>query len=385
MKINLQKEELLSAVKMLNKVIDKKSPLLATKNIKFEVYDNDAIRLTATNSTYSVQSFLNGKANNVRVIEEFMVNGEGLLNSITKLSNDDIEIEYLYKENTLKLSSGKRKFSLGTMLTNDFPKFLRIDSSDETQSLKLSKKEFLSKINTVNKMVSKELTRPVLTTVHLFGNKDTNVVEIVATDSKRLAKNKIMIDYELENEINLNIPNETINFIIQALEESECEEFEFKSSKTRLELRIDDTFIYSTLIDIGYPNVARLIPSESDLTNRILIDRNYLLDVANCVMFKNGDAIMMTLEIKDSKATIKNIGKEIGKFNEELDEDLYKYRGDDFSITFDVQFLKEALKTFNGDSVFMAFHKEIMKPFIMASKDESDKGLLQLMLPIRTF
>ena len=77
---------------------------------------------------------------------------------------------------------------------------------------------------------------------------------------------------------------------------------------------------------------------------------------------------------------MKSSSAEIGRVEEKMN--IIKDNDEEIKISFSAKYMMEALKSFQGTQIEMSFVGEV-KPIII--KDTSDKDLIQLILPIRTY
>ena len=208
-------------------------------------------------------------------------------------------------------------------------------------------------------------TRPILTGINFKAH--DHVLEVVATDSYRLAKKIISIDEDVT--FNITIPKLSLDEISKIIEKDEL--IELYVSERKVLFVFDKNIIQTRLIDGSYPDTARLIPLEfADLLNAI--DRVSLL--------LNEQNNIVKLDMSNEQVILSSYQQEIGSVEENLASSFYK--GEPLTISFSCKYASDAIKSFSGDKIKILFTGE-MKPFIV--KDFDSDELLQLVLPVRTY
>jgi DNA polymerase-3 subunit beta len=89
---------------------------------------------------------------------------------------------------------------------------------------------------------------------------------------------------------------------------------------------------------------------------------------------------IVSLSTKGDLLTIKSVSNEKGKA--EMKMNIKKDNKEDITISFSAKYMMEALNALNTDEIEMSFVGEV-KPIII--KNTNDDGLLQLVVPIRTY
>ena len=136
---------------------------------------------------------------------------------------------------------------------------------------------------------------------------------------------------------------------------------------------------YTRLLEGNYPDTDRLIPKEfnSQITFNVAslrqaMERARLLSNAT----ENGTVKM---EIKDQIVRSYVHSPEVGQVDEELET--IHLVGEDLTISFNPNYLIEALKAIKAEEVELSFISHI-RPFTL--KGMEDDHLIQLITPVRT-
>ena len=92
------------------------------------------------------------------------------------------------------------------------------------------------------------------------------------------------------------------------------------------------------------------------------------------------DKNIVKFEIEENEVIVSSNSPEIGRVEEKMDVE--KNNDNNIKIAFSSKFMMDALKTIESKSVVLCFNNDI-QPIII--KDDKDKTLLQLILPIKTY
>ena len=136
------------------------------------------------------------------------------------------------------------------------------------------------------------------------------------------------------------------------------------------------------MLEGNYPETDRLIPSEAN--TEIEIDAGVLsgaIDRASLLSHESRNNVVL-LTIKDQLAEISGNSQEVGQVKETLAAD--KIAGDDLEISFNPDYVRDALRVLQGKTVELKFTTNL-RPFIIIPEGETDNKQLQLITPVRTF
>ena len=218
-------------------------------------------------------------------------------------------------------------------------------------------------------------TRPLLTGVN-FKLADEKL-EIIATDSYRLARKEIKLKDKYESEFNIVIPSKNLVELARMLDDDK-ENISMHVFSNKVLFKYKNIIFLSRLISGTYPVTSNIIPTEfkvdilcnySDLYE--MIDRASLL-----TSDKEKNTIKLTL--KNKELIISSNSPEIGKVEEKITID----NKGEIAISFSSRYMLDAIKSFNSEKVHILMNND-NSPIIVKSDDE--KTLVQLVLPIKTY
>jgi len=370
MKFIIKKEVLIEGLNNVSKAISSKNLIPILAGIKFDL-TGDGLYLSASDTDISIQSFIS-KDDIVSIEEEgsIVIYGKYIVEIIKKLPNTDILLEVIdgYK---MLITTENSKFDLNGINPSEFPN-LALEESKEPIILKNS--DFKSLINKVSFACSQSENRPILTGIN-FIIKD-NVLEVLATDSYRLAKNSINIDYNNGNEINIVIPSRNLLELVKIIDDSSNIEMHLFNNKVLFKYR--NMLFQSRLLNGTYPTNASVIPKNFDIIFNVNIDLLYNMIDRASLLTSDKDKNTIKLILDKENLIILSNSPEIGKVEEKIN----LKTGNEINISFSSKYMMEALRSYEYEEVMVCINNEI-SPIVLKSK--KDENLVQLLLPIKTY
>lgn len=374
MRFNILRQTLLQVLNDVAHGLSTKTPMPVLTGIKIDAF-MDSLTFTTSNREISVQVKL--EKNDSFEIEEdgsCVVPGKYFLDIAKKIEEDKVNF-VLFEETTIKITTDKTDFTLVALDKDAFP----VISFNKIGEPIVIKGNILKKaIKQTNFAAGVSEARMILTGV-CFEIKDTEL-NIIATDSYRLAKKHITLDKEY-NHIKINIPNKALDELEKILNDSDDELEMYLISNKALIVYKGISFI-TRLIEGNFPDTSALFPKD-ELTKLTFKKSELLSTVDRVALFTNMDSSnIVKVVIKANKSVqIASSNNEIGRVIEEIiPQNLPNINN--FQTAFSAKYFIEALKAFEGNMIEIKFTGEI-KPFVITS--EKEEGLIQLILPVRIF
>ena len=136
----------------------------------------------------------------------------------------------------------------------------------------------------------------------------------------------------------------------------------------------------SRLISGNYPNTSKLIPEDSILkiTANLYMLRGVIEQAS--VLTSDKEKNVVSLSTSGDLLTVKSVSNEKGRA--EMKMEVKKNNKEDINIAFSAKYMTEALNALKTDEVELSFVGEV-KPITI--KNTEDDGLIQLVVPIRTY
>ena len=372
MKFSIEREILLQNLNHVSKALSTKPQMPILTGIQIDVQD-DYLKLTASNSEISIQTKID--KNKDLIIEEtgsVVLPGRYLLEIVRKVDAKIIDF-VSFEENMVKILADRSNFTLNVLDKSTFP-YLVFEESEININLDvLNLKQIIKKTAFA---ASTSESRMVLTGVNFTTEK--NKLEVIATDSYRLAKKFILFNNEYPT-INVVISSKSLDELNKILDDPN-ETVNIYFTNVKVLFKYKNILFQTRLIEGIYPNTASLIPT--DFLTSIKFNKNELLAaIDRASLFTNSEMsniIKLTLN-SDKIVEITSTTNEIGAVLEELNP-LYISNLIPFQIAFSSRYFLEAIKVFDSNEITIHFTGEI-KPFIITG--EYDVNHIQLILPVR--
>jgi len=361
MKIKVNKEDLSNGLGKVQNVVSPKATLPILSNILLETKGN-ILKLNATDLDIGISCEIP-----VETIEE------GAITIPSKRFSDIIK-EYPYgeivinakKNNQVDLEGDNCRFKLNGLPKDEFPKFPEFK---DKEAIKIDQSQLKEMLRLTAFAVSHEESRYVLNGVLFEIN--GNVIRIVATDGRRLAKIEKKLSSQVKEDISVIIPIKAVNEIGRNLKEEGTVSFIVGMNQVLFD--IDGTLIASRVIEGDFPNYNQVIPKPTK--NRIHMNTQELLaTIRRANLLSTPDFQAIKFEVFSDKLVVTKSTPDVGESREEIN---VEYNGSELVVGFNPQFLIDFLKNIDDEHIDMEL-LGVDKPAVMRMDD-----YLYLALPMR--
>ncbi|RXI78905.1 DNA polymerase III subunit beta [Levilactobacillus suantsaii] len=276
-----------------------------------------------------------------------------------------------------EITSGTAAFNINGQDANNYPHLPEVDAED---SVVLSGAVFKELISQTVIAVSTQESRPILTGVHFVLN--DNQFLAVATDSHRLSQRQIELPQPTDANFDVIIPGKSLTELSRMIGDGD-EDVKMQFSENQVLFLLGDTSFYSRLLEGNYPDTSRLIPKTASTTVEIeapellaAVERASLLSHES-----RNNVVKLTLKPTSKTVTIFSNSPDVGNVEENLtpkDMD-----GADLEISFNPDYMKDALRSFGQSAIRVAFTSPL-RPFTLVPTEDTS-NFIQLITPVRTF
>lgn len=275
------------------------------------------------------------------------------------------------------ITSGPASFNINGLDANSYPRLPEVNAA---QKLTLSADILKQVISQTVIAVSNQESRPILTGVHLKVN--DQLLSAVATDSHRLSQRKLTLENTQNLEYDVIIPGKSLTELAKILTE-DIEEVDLRITENQVLFTAGTIQFYSRLLEGTYPDTDRLIPTES--TTQVEFESNVLLaSIERASLLSHAsqnNVVRLVFEPADQAATIYSNSPELGNVEEALKFE--NLSGERLDISFNPDYMKDALRSFGQTNVKVAF-TSALRPFTLVPSEDDD-NFIQLITPVRTF
>lgn len=377
MHFSINRQNFIKSLNAVSRAISSRTTIPILTNIKIEVSDTH-LTLTGSNADISIQTrILDSDTTAELIIKEtggITLPATFFSNIIKRLPADTFELKL--EGLRAAITSGASSFTINGQDIQNYPQLPEVE---DAESLSVSAAQLTDIISQTIISASTQESRPILTGVHFQLTGDS--VKSVTTDSHRLSQ-RIVTLTGADAQVNANVivPAKSFKELGAMLEGQDRVVIKLTANQAVFDL--GNTTFYSRLLEGNYPETDRLIPTES--TTELMINAMTLLgaiDRAALLSHESRNNVVQ-LTMKDNTAVLSGMSQEIGQVKEALDAK--KVEGDELEISFNPDYVRDALRVFHDKEVELQFTSNL-RPFTITPAGETDNKQLQLITPVRTF
>lgn len=372
MKFTIDRLSFLKILSTVNVAIGQKSPTPAFLNFKI-VLNERGLTLIGSDNDITIESSLPFVLSEKEIIRDYtfgetLISAKYLIEIIRRLDSLEVTLEVV-DEVLVQISDSKSNFQLNAMRSEEYPD---LDLSIEGEEVQFKTSDFKKIVAQTAFAASTREVRPILTAIN-FRSKDGQA-EFVATDSYRLAKKMQEIDNK--DEIEANIPVKVLNEVYKLLEDETIRLY-IASNKTVFEF--GTTKVFSRLINGDFPKTSRMIPNNYPYV--LQVNATKFIDAMQRVsLLAIERERIVKLSLEEDKVEISSKSEQIGSANEKVE--LFQYEGGRFDISFNVDYVIDAIRAAQSEDVILSFAGE-MNAFKVTSP--VDDKIIQIITPVRSY
>lgn len=383
MKFTINRSKFTKSLTDVLRAISSRTTIPVLTGVKMTI-DQSGLMLSGSDSDISIEIFIpvSDEDNQLEVIKEGgIVLPARIFNEIVrKLSDEKLTIEVGDNFQT-SITSAHAAFNINSIDVDNYPNFPVIDSNEV---ITLPTTLFKQVIQHTVIATSTQESRPILTGVNI--TIENGQLKAVATDSHRLSQRIIPITVPeslKDKSYKVIIPGKSLTELSKIIEDQDT--IEMMVTQNQVLFKAENLYFYSRLLEGYYPDTNRLIPANS--ATELTINANDLLQATDraSLLSHEGKNNVIKLSISDNHVELSGNSPEIGTVEEELE--YIEAKGDSLVISFNPDYLKDALRTFGHQNVIIGFTAPI-RPFTVVPADDNteiSQSFIQLITPVRTY
>ncbi len=362
MKFSVSKEKLLEGLQTVQNVVSTRTTLPILSNVLLRASDGQ-LQLTTTDLDVGVSGSIDV------VIEKpgaTTLPARRLATIVRELPASEIIID-VDSKNVASIRCGQSFFKILGLPEEEFPPLPKFDGA---KVFTISQAQLRDGLKKTAYGISTDETRYVLNGI-LFSFKD-NKLTMVATDGRRLALVDLELEFPRSQEADVIVPTKCVTELARLL----GGEGDLKMSvgDNQVAFEVNGTLLISKLIEGNYPNYRQVIPNETK--ERITLEREQFLNAVHRVsLLASEKSNSVKLTFTKNNIEIGANTPDIGEARESL---AVTYKGKDFSIAFNPEFLMAPLKNLTNDEVFLDLIDE-MSPGVI----RINTPFLYVLMPMR--
>ena len=364
MKYIINREQILPPLQQIVNVIEKRQTMPILSNVLMEITEQT---LTLTGTDLEIQIIVNlpletEQSGSVTVpARKFL--------DICRLLPAESDIKFEQKDDKVKISSGRSRFSLSTLPADNYPDFSESEFDNQFTINASVLKKALDK--TLFCMANQDV-RYYLNGLML--NISNSQLRLVASDGHRLSVYDDTLQQATGLESRIIIPRKGVMELSRILDNSDTE-LKVEYSKNNLRV-VNNNFIFSAkLVDAKYPDFSKVF--QQDFFSPILVQKNVLKDALTRV------AILSNEKFKGISFDIDGTNLKLSSHNpehEEAEEDVVvDYKGNAFKIAFNAQYLLDAISNLDSEMAVLTVADNLSSCIVEESEKQPYKFIVMPM------
>jgi len=338
MKINCTTDELSKGVQTIQAALSSRTTLPILLNFLLET-EKSKVKLVSTDLQMGVKHYIKAEIENEGSITIPAKKFSDILHTLPVDQDVRLSIE---DEGKVIVRCGRSRFVIHGSPKSEYPV---IPEFNKTAAFTVPSAELADMIKRTIFAASSDETRYVLNGV--FWAASGGNLELVATDGRRLALVKRAVVAK-DKEFRAIIPTKILGELQRLLgsEEEAGKDVQVAVTENQVAFQTSETTMLSRLVEGSFPNYEQVVPSKRDIS--LLFDTKALMTItkqaALCGVDRGGSVKFALrkggLHVSASSQTL--------SFEDELAVD---YKGAEFAIAFNPQYVLEGLKAMGTDKV----------------------------------
>lgn len=363
MKFTIQRQKLLEALQTVQSVVSTRTTLPVLSNVLIKS-QGSSLTLSTTDLDTGIRTNVEA---NIEKQGSITLPARRLFSIIRELPETEVSIEVDAKYKA-SISANNSFFKITGLSEDDFPPFPK---TDDAHIFKLEQASFREMLKKTSYAMSTDEGRYVLNG-SLLSFKDGKLI-VVATDGRRLALIEQELEFPKANEVDIILPTKAVNELQRIL--TDTGEVQIAIAENQIGFTVGNTYLCSKLVEGNYPNYKQVVPSETK--ERITIERELLLtSVKRVAVLSSEKSSSIRLSFGKNTLEISANTPDVGEAKESIP---VNYKGKDFNIAFNPEFLTDPLRSLESDEIFFDFTDELSPGVI-----RYNKPFLYVIMPMRT-
>jgi DNA polymerase-3 subunit beta len=363
MKLTIHRDKFLEGLQTVQSVVSTRTTLPILANVLLQA-EEGAIRLSTTDLDTGIQTTAEA---DIEKEGSITLPARKLFSIVRELPVSDIYLEVDSKNNT-EIRSGSSFFKIMGLPEEDFPPFPK---TEDALVYKLPQKEFRNMLRKTSYAMSTDESRYVLNG-ELLCFKEGKLT-IVATDGRRLALYEHETDFPKSSETEIILPTKAVGELLRIL--SDDGDLDISIAENHISFGVGDTFLVSKLIEGNYPNYKQVIPQETK--ERVTIERELFLNsLRRVALLSSEKSNSVKITLQSNEIEISANSPDVGEAKESI---AAQYKGKEFSIAFNPDYLAAPLKNLDDDQVFLDLTDELSPGVV-----RTNNPFLYVIMPMRT-
>ena len=380
MKFTINRPAFISQLNNVLRAISSKTTIPILTGLKM-VVDKERIVLTGSNSDITIESVIDASNPDYDLTVEdpgaIVLPARFFSEIVKKLPDKQVTIE-VTSGFQADITSGTAKFQINGQDAENFPHLPEVETD---KTITLPNDVLKEVIRQTVIAVSKQESRPIIAGIHITLH--DGLLTAVATDSHRLAQRKVALN-DVDNGIDFDviIPGKSMNELSGMISDVD-EDVQVQVTENQILFIFGNTHFYSRLLEGNYPETSQLIPKTADTT--VELDAgSFLASIERASLLSHesrNDVVKLTLKPSENLVRISSDSPDIGTVEEEVATT--SLDGNDLEISFNPNYMKDALRSFGQTTVKISFTSPLRPVTLVPTED--GENFVHLITPVRTF
>ncbi|MTI61880.1 MAG: DNA polymerase III subunit beta [Firmicutes bacterium] len=368
MLFNIFQKDFYNGIQIVEKAVSSKSTMTILTGIYIEAVLDKGIHLIANNLEIGIEYWVDAEIKEEGAI---VLPAVQLTNIIRELPAADVLFKADMEHFNVNINCLNSEFNIKGFEADEFPQLPEIKGS---YSLKVPSLNYKEMIDEVKFATSNDQTQPALTGGLMSIN--DNSMNLVTTNTYRLAFSKINNTSVIDQNINVILPGNTLNELSHLIDNDNNEDLTMLISENYIRFNFNDIVFISRLIEGKFPNYQQVLPDSSN--TKVKIDRTeFSKAVKRVSLIARHDTNVVTLIINQNWMDIKSNKSDIGNAHETIEIEL---EGDTQKIDVDANYLMDVLKVLKEDTIVIELIGSLNP---LTIKKEINGDYIYLIMPVR--
>jgi len=364
MKVTADRAQLAHALAIVQRAISSRSTVPILFNVLITA-EGRRLQLAATDLDTSIRSEIEAQ---IEIAGGTCVSASVLSDVVGSLTSTEVELKMA--ETRLGIRSGRSEYSILSFPPEEFP---AIPMVPEEVSLSISQSALRDMVRQTIFAVAKEESNPILTGLLLEVREGR--INLIATDTHRLAWKSAKIDGTTKQKRNMIIPSRPFNEVGRLLRDSD-EPVRIYLAESQVAFSVDATTVVCRLIDGQFPSYEKVIPKEAE--RKITANASELTTaLKRALIVARENAEKTVLRVDQETMVISAESAEIGQGREEV---AVRLDGEPIEIAFNARYLVEALSVIQTEEAVLEFNGALNPGVIRALNSED---FLYVVMPMQ--
>ncbi len=355
MKVICARQDLYEGVQVAARAVSQRTSLPILGHLLIAA-EEDKVRISATDLEIGMECLVPAS---VQEPGSLTAPARMLTEVLASLPETDVAIS-VDESNTVTLKCGTSDFSILGLPPEEFPMLPEVR---EEVRLVVNRDAIRDGIKKTAFAVSIDESRAILTGILMQVSEDG--LKLLSTDTHRACVQECPV-VEVEGAVNAIVPGRAMNELSRIVPEGEGT-VEVTFSANQVLFKVGDTVLVSRLIEGQFPNVERVIPTESN-KKLIVPTEQFLQSCKRAAIVARENSNRLIMQTDDGKLVLTAESGSVGRAHEEVE--IIK-EGEDIKMAFNARYLLDVLGVVETEAIEVELSGEV-NPAVVRPQGQDD-------------